>query len=149
MSTDKNLAYALYLELRKYGSTAQIIVMPPIYNPVTDAQEPARMLTRQISAANPRRSWRFYSSKVRSETMPTGSLEIATSVTTPILDELMPYFKGFSVGGWEAYKNPVTVGISFEDLDEVAKSSTPSAFMRRLNKVRVEAGYDEKLFSEI
>ena len=84
-----------------------------------------------------------------SETMPTGSLEIATSVTTPILDELMPYFKGFSVGGWEAYKNPVTVGISFEDLDEVAKSSTPSAFMRRLNKVRVEAGYDEKLFSEI
>jgi len=149
LSTDKNLAYALYIELRKYASTAQIIVMPPIYNPVTDSQEPARMLTRQISSANPRRSWRFYSSKVRSETMPTNDLTLATSVVTPTLDELMPYFKGFSVGGWEAYKSPIAVGISFEDLDDVSKSSTPSAFMRRLNKVRVEAGYDEKLFSSL
>lgn len=147
MTTDKNLAYALYIELRKYAATAQIIIMPPVYNPITAEQEPMRLLTRQISQSNPRRSWRFYAGKARNETLPTADLGTATSVTVPLVTELLPYLNGFAIGGWEAYKTPVAVGISSEDLDDVSKTSTPTAFMRRLNKVRLEAGYDESLFT--
>lgn len=143
----KKVGSALYLEMRKHSNTAQVIVLPPVHNPVTAKDEPMRLLTRQISAINPRRAWRFYTSPIRTENMPTDSVTVATQSVIPYINDIAPYVSGFMSGGWEIYKSPVAVEMSTDDVTEVASGNTPNALIRRIQRTRVEAGFDEALFT--
>jgi len=145
--TSKKVGSVLYIEMRKHSHTAQVIVLPPVHNPVNAKDEPMRLLTRQISVANPRRSWRFYTSTIRTENMPTDSISVAALSVVPLINDIAPYVSGFISGGWEVYKNPVAVEMSTDDITEVASGNTPSALIRRIQRTRVEAGYEEALFT--
>lgn len=142
----KSVAKALYLELRKSSRTAQIIVLPGFAETTTSPAISMQVLTRQISSIHPRRSWRFYSSNVASNLYKVDEISIGISQVVPFVQDIEHYFRGFADAGWETYKTPIAVELTYEDVREVSEGKTPQAFMRRLNRARVGAGYDESLF---
>lgn len=142
----KTTGQALYVELRSATRTAQVILVPPVKNPLADSYEPLRILTRQISYANPRRSWRFYTSPTRLDGVPTTDTRLATWSAVPLIEDITPFLTGFANAGWEVYQKPVVVEMSTDDLAEVSSSNTPTALIRRILRARTEAGYSEELF---
>jgi hypothetical protein len=148
MTTKKAVGTALYIELRKHSNTAQILIVPSLQNPVASQQEPLRLLTRQISSVNPRRAWRFYTSTVRHEALPTESLEVATNAVIGYMKDIEAYIAGFSMGGWEMYQTPLAVEMSTDDLTDISGGNTPNALIRRVLRSRAEAGYEESLIAE-
>lgn len=143
----KTTGTALYIELRSSYRTAQVILVPPVKNPVADTHEPMRILTRQISEVSPRKAWRFYTSPARIDALPTDNLSVATWSAAPLIEDITPFLTGFSAAGWAIYKTPVAVDMSTDDLSDVNASNTPNALIRRILRARVEAGYDEALFA--
>jgi hypothetical protein len=142
----KTTGVALYLELRFSSRTAQVIIVPPVKNPLADSHEPLRILTRQISLASPRKAWRFYTSPARIDGLPTDSVQIATWSAVPLIEDIAPFLSGFSSAGWSIYKTPIAVEMSTDDLSDVSGSNTPNALIRRILRARTEAGYEETLF---
>jgi hypothetical protein len=143
----KNVGTSLYLELRNGSRTAQVLIVPPVRNPLVDTHEPMRVLTRQISSANPRRSWRFYTSPARIDSLPTDDLTVASWSAVPLIEDISPFISGFAVGGWSLYTSPLAVGMSTDDLSEVSAGNTPNALIRRVLRARAEAGFEESLFA--
>lgn len=144
----KTVANVLYIELRRGTNTAQIVVAPPVQHPVRGTVTPAHILTRQISVKNPRRMWNFYASPtVISAPIPTLGLDKVIEQSAAYVNDFAPYFSGFASGGWALYKAPVAVGMSLDDLEDVIKGDTPAALLRRVLRVRSDAGYDDALFS--
>jgi hypothetical protein len=143
----KAIAKALYLELRKGYRTAQIIVIPGLPETTTTPSNPMQVLTRQISASHPRKSWRFYSSNVPTNIYKTESISSGISQTVPFIGDIEHYFRGFADASWDLYKSPIAIELTYDDVREVSTQNTPQAFMRRLNRARVGAGYDESLFT--
>ena len=142
----KAIAKALYLELRKNYRTAQIIVIPAFAETATSPAIKARLLTRQISHINPRRSWRFYTAPVVPSLYETDELNVAVAQVAPFLGDIEHYFRGFADAGWDVYQAPVSIELTYDDVREVSEGKTPQAFMRRLNRARVGAGFEEALF---
>lgn len=143
----KAVGKALYLELRKGYRTAQIIVIPGFAESSTSPSVPMQVLTRQISATHPRKSWKFYSSNVPTNIYKTDEVQLGISQTVPFMQDIEHYFRGFADANWDLYKAPVAVELTYDDIREVSTHNTPQAFMRRLNRARVGAGYDESLFT--
>ena len=144
----KAVAKALYIEMRKYSNTAQVLILPPMKTNSLGEATPMRILSRQISTSHPRRSWRFYKSSVSSEIYETEDIDVAVTQTIPFIRDIEHYFRGFKNAGWEVYKTPLAVEATYEDLKDVKEGNTPQALMRRLNRARVGAGYSEELFGE-
>ena len=142
----KATSKALYIELRKYNNTAQIIVVPPMQVGASGVFDPMRLLSRQISTSHPRRAWRFYKSPTASEIHENPSLETATIQATPFIKDVEHYFRGFRRSGWDLYKTPVSVEMTYDDIKEIQEGNTPQAFMRRLTRARIGAEYSEELF---
>jgi hypothetical protein len=146
----KTVANVLYIELRRNSNTAQIVVVPPVLHPIRGTNTPAHILTRQISVKNPRRMWNFYASpeKINVPRSGAGIGRDETIIDAGLyVNDFAPYFSGFSSGGWVLYKKPVAVGMSLDDLEDVIKGDTPNALLRRVLRVREEAGYEEALFA--
>lgn len=142
----KNVGTSLYLELRNSYRTAQVLIVPPVKNPLADTHEPLRILTRQISSSSPRRSWRFYTSPARIDALPTDDVTVASWSVVPLIQDIAPFLAGFSAGGWAIYQTPLAVEMSTDDLAEVSAGNTPNALIRRILRSRSEAGYEESLF---
>lgn len=143
----KAVGKALYLELRKGYRTAQIIVIPGFAESSTSPSVPMQVLTRQISATHPRKSWKFYSSNVPTNIYQTEEVQLGISQAVPFIQDIEHYFRGFADANWDLYKAPVAIELTYDDIREVSTHNTPQAFMRRLNRARVGAGYDESLFT--
>lgn len=137
---------ALYLEFRNSSRTAQVIIVPPVKNPLADSFEPLRVLTRQISHVSPRKSWRFYTSPARIDGLPTDNIQVASWTSAPLIEDISSFLAGFASAGWAVYKTPVAIEMSNDDLADVTGSNTPNALIRRILRARVEAGYEESLF---
>lgn len=142
----KTIGTALYLEFRNSTRTAQVIIVPPVKNPLADNHEPMRVLTRQISNISPRKAWRFYTAPARIDALPTDNISVATWTAAPLIEDISPFLTGFANAGWSLYKTPVAVEMSTDDIADVTGSSTPNALIRRILRARVEAGYEEALF---
>lgn len=144
----KTVANVLYIELRRGTSTAQIVVVPPVMHPIRGTATAAHILTRQISVKNPRRMWNFYSSP-NTISAPHLSADMDSTImqSAAFVNDFAPYFAGFASGGWTLYKSPVAVGMSLDDLEDILKSDTPNALLRRVLRVRTDAGYDDALFA--
>lgn len=145
----KTTGVALYLELRNSSRTAQVIVVPPVKNPLADSHEPLRILTRQISYVSPRKAWKFYTSPARIDGLPTDNLQIASWSAVPLIEDISPFLAGFASAGWSVYKNPLAIEMSTDDLSDVTGSNTPNALIRRILRARTEAGYEESLFENL
>lgn len=143
----KTVGTSLYIEFRNPHFTTQVIIVPPVKNPVADTHEPMRVLTRRISHTSPRKAWRFYTSPARLDGLPTDNLRVATWSAIPLIDDISSFLVGFTAGGWSIYKQPVAVELSTDDLADVNANSTPNALIRRILRARIEAGYEEALFA--
>lgn len=143
----KTVGTALYIEFRSSSRTAQVIIVPPVKNPLADSHEPMRVLTRQISHVSPRKAWRFYTSPARIDALPTDNISVASWSAAPLIEDISPFLTGFAASGWGIYKEPVAVEMSTDDLADVTGSNTPNALIRRILRARTEAGYEEALFA--
>jgi len=147
--TAKSVAKSLYLEFRRENHTAQVILTPPINNPVAGKFEPAHVLNRQISDANPRRPWKFYTSDNPSDLGFATTLEDGAKRSLPIVNELSSFFSGFYAGGWALYQTPLVIEMSQDDLTAIASKETPNALIRRVVRARTEAGFSEELWDSL
>lgn len=147
--TAKSVAKTLYLEFRRENHTAQVILTPPINNPITGKFESAHVLNRQISESNPRRPWKFYTSDNPSDLGFAATMEEGAKRSLPIVNELSSFFSGFYAGGWTLYQTPLVIEMSQDDLTAIAGKETPNALIRRVIRARTEAGFSEDLWNEL
>ncbi|MGL4998165.1 MAG: hypothetical protein ACRC5T_04290 [Cetobacterium sp.] len=142
----KTIGSALYLELRRGTGTAQVLVTPTLAHPVRGTTIPVNVLTRQISSTNPRRGWKFYTTDFSD--FPTGlTPNEATAHTGKYINDITAYFLGLASGGWTLYESPLSVEMSLDDLEEIITTETPNALLRRMMRVRAEAGFMDELFA--
>lgn len=149
MSVSKSVAKSLYLEFRRENHTAQVILTPPTNNPVSGKFESAHVLNRQISDANPRRPWKFYTSDNPSDLGLAATMEDGAKRSLPIVNELSSFFSGFYAGGWALYQTPLVIEMSQDDLTAIASKETPNALIRRVIRARTEAGFSDSLWDEL
>jgi hypothetical protein len=145
----KSVAKSLYLEFRRENHTAQVILTPPTNDPVSGKFESAHVLNRQISDANPRRPWKFYTSDNPSDLGFASTLEEGAQRSLPIVNELSSFFSGFYAGGWKLYQTPLVIEMSQDDLTSIASKETPNALLRRVLRARTEAGFSEDLWDAL
>lgn len=143
----KSVAKCLYLEFRRENHTAQVILTPPVDNPVAGKFESAHVLNRQVSDANPRRPWKFYTSSNPNDLGLAATAEDGAKRSLPIVNELSSFFSGFYAGGWALYQTPLVVEMSQDDLSTIANKETPNALIRRVLRARTEAGFSEDLWN--
>lgn len=142
----KSLGTALYIELRRGVETSQVIISPQIYNPVLDKTQKSTVITRQISAENPKRSWRYYELKKTPIIEKSEDIERTVANISPLLQEISPFLVGYVSGGWKLFEKPIAVEMSVQDFDDLSHNKTPAAMLRRLIRARSEAGYPEEFF---
>jgi len=140
---------ALYLEFRRDGYTNQFIFTPEISDPVTKTVIPLGLLSRQISATNPRRQWRHRFSSVESTLDPSGRTFLHLAVTQAVeqaaqrVDVFLSYINSMHLGGWTLYRQPLAVEVSAMDVADFAAQNTPNALIRRVDRARAEANFDK------
>ena len=139
---------ALYLELRRDNNTSQVLLIPQVTNPSKGKTQKSKLITRQISSHNPRRSWRYYSFKSVPLLEPSADPMRSLVDAQPLTSEIGPFLSGYSAGGWKLIYQPLAVEMSSDDLNDVWDANTPNALMRRVLKARAEAGFPEALFDE-
>lgn len=153
MATPNNKAIgkATYLELRRGSSTVQVIMTP---EGITSEGKyvPFAMYRRQISASAPRRSWKAFSSGFRTERDASGQfvqLDQAHALAT--VDERLTFvqslFAQLITAGWQVYKQPITVEVSVEDLNDVRAGKTPYKILGRITRCRRTLDFGESLFA--
>ena len=147
MATTNALGTALYIEMRRGVETSQVIISPQIFNPVLDKTQKSTVITRQISAENPKRSWRYYELKKTPIIEKTDDVERTIANISPLVEEISPFLVGYVSGGWKVLEKPIAVEMSTADFDELAQNKTPAALLRRLTRARSEAGYPEEMFA--
>jgi hypothetical protein len=141
--------YALYLEMVKDVRGSQVLLIPPIYNPLTGTTSRASIYTRKISEAHPRRSWNKVVVRKNFDADPTLTAPSTISLTeavAPAVDEFGNFFVGMVSGRWKMTKPPVTIEMSFDDMRDLEADKTPNALIRRVLKARAEAGYPETVW---
>ena len=137
---------ALYFEMRRDGNTSQVLLVPQVFNAVKGKTQKAKLLTRQISESNPRRSWRYYSFKAVPLIEKTADMERALKDIQPLLAEIGPFLSGYVSGTWKLVEQPLTIEMTSDDINDVWDANTPNALMRRVLRARNEAGMPEDLF---
>lgn len=151
--TATHTSRALYLEFRRDTHTSQILIVPSVLQDSGDKFFPAKIITRQVSKLNPRRSWRYYGFVSESKILPeelSGSTEAVeayiNSEIQPTMLELGPLFAGYQAGHWEMVAQPLSIEMSEDDIKDTTATNTPQALLRRVMKARAVAGFPEELF---
>lgn len=141
---------AIYVEMTKDTRTSQVLLTPPSYNPTTDTMDQIRVMARKVSELHPKRSWKTYRTKkifeVPSEPTVTPTLDMVIEDSVPYLKDISDFFLGYSAGGWEMRMHPLTVEMSYDDIRDVREGKTPAALMRRITRVRAEAGFPTSIY---
>jgi hypothetical protein len=153
MATPNNKAIgkATYLELRRGFQTLQIILTPE-GSTSEGKYVPLAMYRRQISASSPRRSWKMFSSGFRTERDASGQfvqLDQAHALVTA--DERLFFaqtlFAQLITSTWKVHKQPITVEVSVEDLNDVRAGKTPYKILGRITRCRRALDFGESLFA--
>jgi hypothetical protein len=144
----KIVGNALYMEMRRGRDTSQVLVIPPMMNPITGMRQKMVLLTRNIDPTVQRRSWRFYSSKADPIMEPEMNYEVAVDLAAPLVREIASFLSGYAAGEWLMYKTPLMVEMTTDDLMDIADTKTPNALLRRVLVARKEGGFTDSLFNE-
>lgn len=167
---------ALYLEFRKGDNTLQFVVTPDIVD-LSGKPQPSYFMRRKISSWSPRRAWNIDTTTDRKVIdTPGGGRKWITHVDelkrdsmgdfladvscqdnfdirSGLLQVRMAYrlsslFYSLGQQGWGLYKNPLVVEVSYEDIDNLSKSTTPNSLIRRITRSRIALGWGESLIGE-
>lgn len=141
---------ALYLEFRRGGQTQQIIFTPEGRS-ASGQYVPITTYRRQISADNPRKTWKQMSTMFKSEMNPDGSLvqlgkEHALSTVQDRIGYTDNLFTQLVARGWALYKQPIAVEVTPEDLNDVRAAKTPYKILGRVTRSRRAYNFGEALF---
>lgn len=141
---------ALYLEFRKEDKTYQLLIVPETMHPDTKKRIPALTLSRQTSSDHPRRQWMY---KVTEEVdLPTAGTPVSDEImayTTRVSNQLNAYFNSMVAGDWKLFKTPLAADIGPDDIRILAdKANQPEGLMRRVLRVREDAGFPISLYNE-
>lgn len=147
LDRDKDVqGVAVYAEFRRTtvsGTTMKLFVMPDGYTS-EGTMMPAMLYRRVVTEHTPRKQWR------RS---PFGAKAIEDLGGEPLSDDkaqewaeqramfIDSLFDGLANGQWELVGKPLFVEVSKKDLDDVAKYTTPTKVIYRINQSRAAAGY--------
>ena len=134
------LGKAVYLELVNGFYTSQAVFFPAVTTP--SGRVPAMIMTRRISADNPRRQWRFSrgSDKGIHPGTPVTEREALLRVQ-PDIEWAAPMLSGYALGGWKLVGGPLAVEVTDEDYLDINTVKTPAAFLRRVTRARTVAGF--------
>lgn len=160
--SDKTLkdavAKALYLEFRNGNNTYQIVAVPEVID-FHGTVRKAVALTRKISVWHPRRNWNFEPSQAsifasRRDPATGGVLkEDAETAKTASIQSLpiglAQNLSRLGAQGYELFKTPVVVEVSFEDVDSIQESKTPLGLIRRIQRTRVANGWGEDFINPV
>ena len=140
---------ALYMELHRGSNTAQVIITPPVHNPVTDTRQKSVTMTRSTDPSVQRRAWRFYTSKVDVAVEQNADLSLLSvmDLIAPIAQEVGSLLAGYQTGGWMMYKKPLVVEMTTDDFMDISELKTPQALVRRIMRAREVGGYSESLYA--
>lgn len=156
MSESKTLkdavAKALYLEFRYENNTYQIVLTPEVVDFHGNVRK-ATSITRKISSWHPRRNWNFEVSQQsilagRRDPATGGALpaDLATSndlAFTSLPLGLSQNLSRLVTQGYEMFKTPIVVEMSYEDVDTIQATKTPLGLIRRIQRTRVAQGWGE------
>lgn len=156
MSETKTLkdavAKALYLEFRNDNNTYQIILTPEVIDFHGNVRT-ATSLTRKISSWHPRRNWNFEPSRqgiFASRRDPSTGGVITTDKASAVALAIQSAPLGLTQNlgrlvsqGYEMFKSPITVEVSYEDIESMQASKTPLGLVRRIQRTRVANGWGE------
>lgn len=146
------VAKALYLEFRNENNTYQVIVTPEVVDFHGNVRK-STALTRKISVWHPRRNWNFEVSREgifsnRRDPSTGGVLEADKPTATALALQSMPLGLSQNLGrlvsqGYEMFKTPIAVEMSYEDVDTIQAMKTPLGLVRRIQRTRVANGWGE------
>lgn len=142
---------ALYLEFRRGGATQQILFTPE-GRTLSGKYVPMTTYRRQISEAAPRKAWKQMSTLFKSEMNPDGSLvQLGREHALSTLQDRIGYtdnlFTQIAMRNWELYKQPITVEVTPEDLEDVRNAKTPYKILGRVTRSRRVYNFGESLFT--
>lgn len=144
---------ALYLEMRRGGYTTQVLMTPEAIT-LAGKVVPMTCYKRRISKLEPRKTWKQVSSMFSSEKDPvTGSLfmmntEHALATVPNRLQFVDNLFNQMIGQGYTLFKEPITVEVTHDDLEDIRKSATPYKILGRITRCRRALNFGEALFSE-
>lgn len=141
---------ALYYELRKAGSTCQILITPDGFSKLGDKIVPAQFFRRVLRLEETKRKWRAYGFRITPEqksaltygqVMPED--EVAR-VTHERFKQLESYFDSLVSNGYTLAKDtPIYVEVTKEDLDSINSGSMPAKLWTRVKASRTALGFPE------
>jgi hypothetical protein len=153
MSDTKVVGKALYLEFRRAGETNQVIITPEAIN-AAGKYVPITTYRRRISASSPRKTWKQMSTMFKSEVDPmTNKLvalgrEHALATVADRISYTDNLFNQLINAGWAVHKQPITVEVTLEDLEDIRMSKTPYKILGRITRCRRALNFGEPLFAE-
>lgn len=143
---------ALYVEFRKAGYTYQFILTPEAN--FNGQFYPVHFMRRNMNAFQSRKNWAIDATRhIATPPMDaSGNFAQASDVEAKSASELKLTFIKSTLSDlfykeWKVFKNPITVEVTYEDLDAIAQKKTPQALIRRIQRSRVEFGFGEELVS--
>jgi hypothetical protein len=142
---------ALYLEMRNGAYTTQIIFTPE-GTTLSGKAVPMTCYRRKIASTAPRKSWKQFSSSAMSDRDITGtftqlSTEHALSTVRDRISFTDSLFNQLIGQGWTIHKQPITVEVTPEDLDDVRMGKTPYKILGRITRCRRTLNFGEELFA--
>lgn len=146
---------ALYLEFRKDQYTYQVILTPHAVSLEKELIYPT-FVRRRISVWHPRRNWNIDKLKVDNALSrdANGNIEqFASDISVQsVIDEIYQKFgrnfENLLAQGWNLYQKPISVEVSYEDLDLLKDGKMSNNLYRRIERSRKAFDWTESLFNE-
>jgi hypothetical protein len=150
MENATTVGKALYMEFRRGDSTQQVLFTPEGIN-LSGRYVPMTTYRRRISETAPRKAWKQMSTMFISEKNLDGSLvqlgkEHALSTVQDRLSYSDNLFRQLLNQGWALHKQPITVEVTPEDLEDVRAAKTPYKILGRVTRCRRTLDFGEALF---
>lgn len=154
--TEKDaVAKALYLEFRKGMYTFQIVLVPETLTMDKSAINRGYTMSRKISLYHPRRNWGFDAHpQMGFSRSPEGEFNQVLderSATQHFADKIVRSIRttvnSLMGQGWEMYKHPITVEVTYKDINQIKDHKTPIDLYRRITRSRDAFGFGESLLN--
>lgn len=140
---------ALYLEFRKEEKTTQFIITPETTHPDNGVVIPTLLLTRMTSSDHPRRQWAYKVPKIEVVLSKTPDEAERMAYALHTAETLAVYLKSMALGDWTLFQTPLMVDLGPDDLRALdTKVTQPDSLMRRMLRVRDEAGFPTSLYND-
>jgi hypothetical protein len=139
---------AVYLELRKNGATAQVLITPDGFgeNDVVSSQFFRRVVTTGVS----KRRWKAYSLRIdqnQRDLIREGvglPIEGSQEITATRVRALNDYFTSMVRNGYKLVQDkPIYVEVTKEDLEQVKQGTLPTKLWTRVKSSRTALGFPE------